>query len=146
MFLRSGQAARPGARFLVSRVNRFRVIPQSQRTAKAAQIALQAASGQWPDPSPGINRPQDGLSPGSASHLLYSGFLQVPLAVRNPCLRLVVILAHYDESKSVLPQGTSTPKARAHAGRTRANQRELPQPASRAIAIRLLATFGPISS
>ena len=49
-----------------------------------------------------------------------------PLALRlppdhasrhRPCLRPVVILAH-DESRSVLPQGTSTPQVRAHAGRT----------------------------
>ena len=49
-----------------------------------------------------------------------------PLALRlptdnpsrfRPCLRRVLILAHL-ESKSVLPQGTSTPKVRAHAWHT----------------------------
>ena len=45
-------------------------------TMRFAVRALQAASGQRPYPSPGTNRPQDGLSPGSASHLLHSGFLQ----------------------------------------------------------------------
>jgi YjbE family integral membrane protein len=43
-----------------------------------------------------------------ASHLLHSGFLRTRPRGTCPCLRLVVILAH-DESKSVLPQGTSTP-------------------------------------
>ncbi len=35
-----------------------------------------------------------------------------------PCLRLVVIINPYAESIPVLPQGTSTPLHRAHAGRT----------------------------
>ena len=48
----------------------------SALTMRFAVRALQAASGQRPYPSPGTNRPQDGLSPGSASHLLHSGFLQ----------------------------------------------------------------------
>ena len=67
-FLRSGRAARPGAGYLVSRVNRFRVVLQSQRTADAAQSALQAASGRQARPfarrkqSPGLFA--SGLSPG----------------------------------------------------------------------------------
>ena len=48
----------------------------SALTMRFAVRALQAASGQRPYPSPGSNRPQDGLSPGSASHLLHSGFLR----------------------------------------------------------------------
>ena len=48
----------------------------SALTMRFAVRALQAASGQRPYPSPGTNRPQDGLSPGSASHLLHSGFLR----------------------------------------------------------------------
>ena len=31
-----------------------------------SRLALQAAPGQWPDPSPGTNSPPDCLSPGSA--------------------------------------------------------------------------------
>ena len=41
-----------------------------------------------------------------------------------PCCRPVLILAH-DASKSVLPQGTCTPKVRAHAGRKLGAQPDL---------------------
>ena len=71
-FVRSGWAARPGAGYLVSRVNRFRVVPQSPRTADAARTALQAASGQPARPfarrqqSPGLIA--SGLRPGRRSN------------------------------------------------------------------------------
>ena len=48
----------------------------SALTMRFAVRALQAAPGQRPGPSPGMNSPQDCSCPGSASHLLRCGFLR----------------------------------------------------------------------
>ena len=39
--------------------------------AACSGLALQAAPGQWPDPSPGTNSPPDCLSPGSAYRIAF---------------------------------------------------------------------------
>ena len=61
----SGQSPQPSAWF-VSGTARPGRSSLTSSTPHAKQVALQAASGQWPDPSPGANSPQDCSRPGSA--------------------------------------------------------------------------------